>query len=567
VARKNVIQFSIEVLDKASAKTAAIGQKIKDFTKRVAASATVMAVAFAAAAKSAIGAADQIGKTAKVIGLSAESLQELRFAAEQTGVANIGLDDSMRRMQRRMGEFINSGAGPAAFALKGLNLEITDAAGQFIGTEAAFLKTVKAIQQLNTVAERSAVAAQLFGDDFGPKLIPLLDQGIEGISALRKEARNLGIVLSNETIAKSEEANDAFNRLANVMKTNLIRVFADNAEVLSVIAIRLTEAAIASFKLLDAFAQWVGLVEKGVPQLQSDLADLLGQQQTLIAQFGDAAKTMPVFDTIELRIAEVIEKIKIAQNAVAELVNPPSSGGGSGFSFPDTALQSFIDSLDSDQMKVTKAMAKLRQAIAAGLVPSPEEQERLRQAILKPFLLDEIVVEKVKPAAQKVKEAFNFMKAAAEEAARSMQSALSDFFFDPAEDGLKGLLASFLQVIRRMLAEMLAFQTLKAFKAGPFGALFSGFGTRAGGGPVQAGRPYIVGERGPELFVPSGNGRIANNSAMQGMGSGGPQFITNIDARGADPGLIARLPQILENRDRQLKLAVQRFAETGVMPI
>ena len=35
----------------------------------------------------------------------------------------------------------------------------------------------------------------------------------------------------------------------------------------------------------------------------------------------------------------------------------------------------------------------------------------------------------------------------------------------------------------------------------------------AGGGPVMAGRPYLVGERGPELFVPGGNGAIVPNGA------------------------------------------------------
>jgi len=36
-------------------------------------------------------------------------------------------------------------------------------------------------------------------------------------------------------------------------------------------------------------------------------------------------------------------------------------------------------------------------------------------------------------------------------------------------------------------------------------------GGRAGGGPVTARQPYLVGEQGPELFVPSGNGRILPN--------------------------------------------------------
>lgn len=38
---------------------------------------------------------------------------------------------------------------------------------------------------------------------------------------------------------------------------------------------------------------------------------------------------------------------------------------------------------------------------------------------------------------------------------------------------------------------------------------------RAIGGPVQAGSPYMVGERGPELFVPEKSGSIVSNSDMQ----------------------------------------------------
>ena len=43
-----------------------------------------------------------------------------------------------------------------------------------------------------------------------------------------------------------------------------------------------------------------------------------------------------------------------------------------------------------------------------------------------------------------------------------------------------------------------------------------GFG-RAGGGPVSAKQPYLVGERGPELFVPSASGGITSNHDMRSM--------------------------------------------------
>jgi phage-related minor tail protein len=43
---------------------------------------------------------------------------------------------------------------------------------------------------------------------------------------------------------------------------------------------------------------------------------------------------------------------------------------------------------------------------------------------------------------------------------------------------------------------------------------------RANGGPVSGGTPYVVGERGPELFVPSNNGGVMSNNDMRAaMGS------------------------------------------------
>ncbi len=51
----------------------------------------------------------------------------------------------------------------------------------------------------------------------------------------------------------------------------------------------------------------------------------------------------------------------------------------------------------------------------------------------------------------------------------------------------------------------------------------AGLGFRANGGPVSAGSPYVVGEHGPELFVPGRNGSVVSNSGLR-------------DAMGAAPG-------------------------------
>ena len=56
---------------------------------------------------------------------------------------------------------------------------------------------------------------------------------------------------------------------------------------------------------------------------------------------------------------------------------------------------------------------------------------------------------------------------------------------------------------------------------------------RANGGPVMpSGGPYLVGERGPELFTPSSSGNITPNNAM-----GGGSNIT-INVNGGDPNAV-----------------------------
>jgi hypothetical protein len=61
-------------------------------------------------------------------------------------------------------------------------------------------------------------------------------------------------------------------------------------------------------------------------------------------------------------------------------------------------------------------------------------------------------------------------------------------------------------------------------------------GGKAAGGPVNAGTTYLVGERGPELFTPSGSGSIIPNHKLGGGGGG-----INITVNGAlDPESVAR---------------------------
>ena len=92
-------------------------------------------------------------------------------------------------------------------------------------------------------------------------------------------------------------------------------------------------------------------------------------------------------------------------------------------------------------------------------------------------------------------------------------------------------------------------------------ALFSGFGARAMGGPVSSGSPYVVGEKGPELFVPHSSGSIVPNGAM-GSSSGGTGGVT-VNYNIAAGVSRAELVPILEQERRRLKAEIPDMVRRG----
>jgi hypothetical protein len=87
-------------------------------------------------------------------------------------------------------------------------------------------------------------------------------------------------------------------------------------------------------------------------------------------------------------------------------------------------------------------------------------------------------------------------------------------------------------------------------------------GARAMGGPVASGSPYVVGEKGPELFVPHASGTIVPNNKMGGgSGSGSGSVTVNYNiAAGVSR---AELVPILDQERRRLKAEIPDMVRRG----
>ena len=159
-------------------------------------------------------AMDEIGKNAKFLGITTDALQELRYAAEKSGLSIDGLEDALKELQIRAVDAL-SGSGEAFESFDKLSVKTTDVAGKVREPLDLLVEVADQLQKLPTHAERLWVVDSMFGDE-GSKMLMMMHHGSAGLRKLREEARALGITISAEGITKAGK----FSQALHGMKTH-----------------------------------------------------------------------------------------------------------------------------------------------------------------------------------------------------------------------------------------------------------------------------------------------------------------------------------------------------------
>jgi hypothetical protein len=202
---KKVAQF-----DKALATT-------KGTLLKVAAAATVAAGAVVALAVSTARAGDEAAKAAQRVGINVEAMQELGFAAELAGADMTSIEVAFRRQAVAARDAEKSALSPSALAYKKIGVSVRDASGAMKGQLQLFEESASGIRGLKTETEKMAIANDLFGRG-GSKILPLLNQGADGIRKMREQARTLGVVMDEEATKSSEKFIDAMTETKAILK-------------------------------------------------------------------------------------------------------------------------------------------------------------------------------------------------------------------------------------------------------------------------------------------------------------------------------------------------------------
>ncbi len=292
MAKKEKVEFEITALDKtkagimsAQSSIAKMGRAMGKVKVPLVAGAAAVG-GFVALATQAIKTADAIAKTADKIGITTDELQELRVAADLSGVSANTLDMAMQRLSRRLGEAA-MGKGELVGTLKQYNISAYDAEGRTRRVTDVMGDLANTIKNAESDQEALRIAVKAF-DSEGAALVNMLRGGKDGFEAMRQQARDLGLVIDEKLLRSAEEANDKITLLAKSIGTNFTSALLHAAPMIGDLAKRLTDALPTLIQWVDQFGQWIGLLEASPEQKLAEITSEIEMLESAIDKLSRA---------------------------------------------------------------------------------------------------------------------------------------------------------------------------------------------------------------------------------------------------------------------------------------
>lgn len=529
-----------------------------------------------ALAKSALSAGGAIYDAARTAGLGAAAFQEYRYAAKLSGVEIETFDKAVATFSRNLGE---ARRGNKAFAETFAQIGVTARDTN----EAALAKTFDYLAGIADRAQRGSVAAELFGAR-AQRMALLVDGGADALFKMRKEARDLGIVLSNDLVEGAETAGDRIEALETQMRARLNKTLLENIdgfvrfkELLNDGARFAVTMAASVGQISAAFERHIAIVNRSSISGDLPAEELLARRNKLVDALAVNQRQIErnekdlvdqafpgIYQQAKRNIAELeadnaalktrVDEIDAAlsgqlQNLVRPGAPQPLSSGAPLSASAGAGNKNPFPTLGAPTLK--SAALKRAQDDAAKSI------EQITAQVRTPFeaLAAELQkIEDLKPFAENAKELASLERAglAVTQQMRELQvaTALWGVSIDDVGRGLSDAFAtalirgeSLFGLLKRLTAQ-LAQQALSNFLFKQIGG-FLGLPGRAAGGPVGAGRSYLVGEQGPEVFTPTVNGTIIPNGALAGGGVN-VQIVNRFDVglESVEERIAARTPAI-----------------------
>lgn len=305
------------------------------------------------------------------------------------------------------------------------------------------------------------------------------------------------------------------------------------------------EASGATLSELRKDFDQIGMSQEKLTEAKRNLAATLGNELDAMRGKGDPVATAKK----EIEVQKVLNDLRKDEVAEADKLKKVTEQLGVVQSQTSSAtIQQLRSNLQADQERVS---ALLGGREAFGLNRAVPEEDMQIQIRTKEQLLELL------PRIQAREEKINALVKEQNRLFDDAGQILATGFEDAILSGQK--LSEVLRAIGQDLVRLVFSNMVTQPLAKGIGTFLSGM--RAEGGPVNAGGAYMVGEKGPELFVPHSSGSIVPNGAMGGGGGGSGGVTVNYNiAAGVSR---AELAPILEQERKRLKAEIPDMVRRG----
>jgi lambda family phage tail tape measure protein len=275
---------------------------------------------------------DEFFKLSQKTGVSVEALTALDYAAKLSDVSTEGLTKALQKLSVAMFDTqVNGEEGSAA--LKALGVSATDVNGQIRPTEQVLLDLADKFSAMPDGADKAALAVKLFGKE-GLAIIPFLNQGREGITALMEEAQRLGLVMSEDVARASEVFNDNLTRLSAIFEGVQRQIGA------------------AVIPVLADFTEQVILAQGETGSFSNELQKISANRETILA----------FLESVASGLAFIAESAVLAKRVIAQPFDSLSVVGKDIETWFKTDLLRSMKSMGYDPKVIDAEIAKLQGA-------------------------------------------------------------------------------------------------------------------------------------------------------------------------------------------------------------
>ncbi len=517
---RNRLQFDINAKDKTKRAFSTLKRGLKGVSKAVFNMKTGLAAVAGVAGlglliRNSLNSIDKIGKLSRQLFISTEDLGAFRLAAELGGTTLEAFAKGTRTLAVGINDFLVKGTGIAKEAFEQLGITAEELRATNNDLFSQFELVADGLNRLENGTNKTAIAYKLFGGR-NIELLTAIENGTLGMAEMRVEAERLGLVMDSRLVSMVEQANDSMSR----SKLALVGLTHQFSAALAPAILRASDA------IRDQFLHWVEKTHGSVTGFGEYLAN------KLMKGLFDFAKVMVHIGEATINTAIALGNLGIAAANAAEFFKfkPEYKEFHNFVDITDEklkALKSTFDSLtisdeeDFGTIYSVDELDKARKAIEARESESAEKRKKIfddlyayedtrMKAQLESYRLHE----------EKKKE---IRKSAIADIKTNLEGTLQ-ILSGHSEKAFKLLKAHKIAeaIVNTYSAVMKAFATVPyplnyavAASAMAFGFAqvqqirAQKFTARRQGGPVSENKPYIVGEGGPELFIPNQGGFIS----------------------------------------------------------